>query len=186
MCEVSIPEHSKKRWCRAPAPALDAKKDAITFQQMDTDYYIAVRPHGAPRQVLRHYVHEGAWRRARARAGRRLTGRPRERAGTARGHAGVCVDSRSYVQNIRRGGPGHAALRRVAGGALDRRAHPRLRPLLLRSGVPSRRGVVLLRERAAGAEARRGPRGGCGGAGRRRGAGRGADGAGGARRHPKR
>ena len=67
MCEVSIPEHSKKRWCRAPAPALDAKKDAITFQQMDTDYYIAVRPHGAPRQVLRHYVHEGAWRRARAR-----------------------------------------------------------------------------------------------------------------------
>jgi len=48
MCEVSIPEHSKKRWCRAPAPALDAKKDAITFQQMDTDYYIAVRPHTPP------------------------------------------------------------------------------------------------------------------------------------------
>ena len=41
--KLSIPERSKKQWCRKPLAAIDAKKDDITFQQMDTDYYVAVR-----------------------------------------------------------------------------------------------------------------------------------------------
>mmetsp|Transcript_66272 Transcript_66272/g.177460 ORF Transcript_66272/g.177460 Transcript_66272/m.177460 type:complete len:291 (-) Transcript_66272:641-1513(-) len=40
--KLSIPERSKKQWCRKPVENLDTKTTAISFQQMDTDYYVAV------------------------------------------------------------------------------------------------------------------------------------------------
>jgi hypothetical protein len=40
--KLSIPEHSKKQWCRKPLSPINPKNDTITFQQMDTDYYVAV------------------------------------------------------------------------------------------------------------------------------------------------
>ena len=43
--ELSIPEASKKRWCRPPVSPLDAATQPLILQQMDTDYYVqAPRP----------------------------------------------------------------------------------------------------------------------------------------------
>lgn len=39
---LSIPEASKKRWCRPPVAPFDPETKSISFQQMDTDYYTYV------------------------------------------------------------------------------------------------------------------------------------------------
>jgi hypothetical protein len=40
--ELSIPDASKKRWCRKPVKDLDPANHDLSFQQMDTDYYVQV------------------------------------------------------------------------------------------------------------------------------------------------
>jgi hypothetical protein len=43
--ELSIPDASKKRWCRKPVKDFDPSKHDLSFQQMDTDYYVQASTH---------------------------------------------------------------------------------------------------------------------------------------------